>query len=42
MPMPAVATSSIAFIVESTAMNRVMSRMCAAIATAWSSIASRT
>ncbi len=42
MPMPAVATSSSAFIVDSVAMNLVMSRMCAAIAFACSSITSRT
>ena len=42
MPIPAVPTSSSAFMVESTAMKRVMSRMCAAMAPACSSITSRT
>ena len=42
MPMPAVPTSSSAFIVERMAMNRVMSRMWAASAPVCSSIASRT
>ena len=42
MPMPAVPTSSIAFMVASMPMNLVMSRMCAAMACACSSIISRT
>ena len=42
MPIPAVLTSSSAFIVASTAMKRVMRRMCAAIAPVWSSTTSRT
>ena len=42
MPMPAVLTSSNAFIVDSTAMNRVMSRIWAEIAPVCSSTTSRT
>ena len=42
MPMPAVLTSSSAFIVDSVAMKRVISRMCAAIAPVCSSMTSRT
>ena len=42
MPMPAVLTSSSAFIMDSQAMKRVISRMWAAIAPVWSSMASRT
>jgi hypothetical protein len=42
MPMPAVLTSSSAFIVDSVNMKRVISRMCLAIAAACSSIVSRT
>ena len=42
MPMPAVATSSSAFIAARVIMNRVMSRVCADIAALCSSITSRT
>lgn len=42
IPMPAVPTSSIALSADSVLMNRVMSRICAAMACACSSITSRT